>query len=118
MNSITASTVSPISTLNLTDTQYSTTVNWPAPATTGYTSVLSFPNIGYPTTGKMIVQLSSTAITNTTGSYVYSASLQHSMDNVTFTNVDTLNTSLLTRSEEHTSELQSPMYLVCRLLLE
>src|SRR5437762_9710923 len=25
---------------------------------------------------------------------------------------------LETRSEEHTSELQSPMYLVCRLLLE
>src|ERR1017187_518563 len=25
---------------------------------------------------------------------------------------------LNTRSEEHTSELQSPMYLVCRLLLE
>ena len=25
---------------------------------------------------------------------------------------------MLTRSEEHTSELQSPMYLVCRLLLE
>src|ERR1017187_10818989 len=24
----------------------------------------------------------------------------------------------MTRSEEHTSELQSPMYLVCRLLLE
>ena len=24
----------------------------------------------------------------------------------------------LSRSEEHTSELQSPMYLVCRLLLE
>src|SRR5437879_8538150 len=27
-------------------------------------------------------------------------------------------TQLQTRSEEHTSELQSPMYLVCRLLLE
>src|SRR5437762_9757198 len=27
-------------------------------------------------------------------------------------------TQLLVRSEEHTSELQSPMYLVCRLLLE
>src|SRR5437764_2254776 len=27
-------------------------------------------------------------------------------------------TSRNTRSEEHTSELQSPMYLVCRLLLE
>src|SRR5437764_6445842 len=26
--------------------------------------------------------------------------------------------SAVTRSEEHTSELQSPMYLVCRLLLE
>src|SRR5437763_3774572 len=26
--------------------------------------------------------------------------------------------SSLSRSEEHTSELQSPMYLVCRLLLE
>src|SRR5437762_11335281 len=26
--------------------------------------------------------------------------------------------STFTRSEEHTSELQSPMYLVCRLLLE
>src|ERR1017187_1655506 len=25
---------------------------------------------------------------------------------------------MLARSEEHTSELQSPMYLVCRLLLE
>src|SRR5437762_8495828 len=27
-------------------------------------------------------------------------------------------TSVSRRSEEHTSELQSPMYLVCRLLLE
>src|SRR5437763_13251789 len=27
-------------------------------------------------------------------------------------------TDLVDRSEEHTSELQSPMYLVCRLLLE
>src|ERR1017187_10873199 len=28
------------------------------------------------------------------------------------------NVSRVMRSEEHTSELQSPMYLVCRLLLE
>src|ERR1017187_10587098 len=28
------------------------------------------------------------------------------------------NGNVLLRSEEHTSELQSPMYLVCRLLLE
>ena len=29
-----------------------------------------------------------------------------------------LNNAFDSRSEEHTSELQSPMYLVCRLLLE
>src|SRR5437879_9348636 len=40
---------------------------------------------------------------------------------VRFTNFFAESTDLLTwkvRSEEHTSELQSPMYLVCRLLLE
>ena len=31
---------------------------------------------------------------------------------------DVLLEQVLSRSEEHTSELQSPMYLVCRLLLE
>src|SRR5436189_1290100 len=31
---------------------------------------------------------------------------------------DELRISVKYRSEEHTSELQSPMYLVCRLLLE
>src|SRR5256885_3249207 len=33
-------------------------------------------------------------------------------------NVRTLGVDLLSRSEEHTSELQSPCNLVCRLLLE
>ena len=32
--------------------------------------------------------------------------------------VKALDISKVQRSEEHTSELQSPMYLVCRLLLE
>src|SRR5437762_10123482 len=32
--------------------------------------------------------------------------------------IETAITSAANRSEEHTSELQSPMYLVCRLLLE
>src|SRR5437762_3996588 len=36
--------------------------------------------------------------------------------NFSSSNFDKMN--LLNRSEEHTSELQSPMYLVCRLLLE
>src|SRR5437762_8625088 len=34
------------------------------------------------------------------------------------TRTDTCAGSRVRRSEEHTSELQSPMYLVCRLLLE
>src|ERR1017187_4483154 len=33
-------------------------------------------------------------------------------------NLDRANQAVASRSEEHTSELQSPMYLVCRLLLE
>ena len=32
--------------------------------------------------------------------------------------MNTFSSKALQRSEEHTSELQSPMYLVCRLLLE
>src|SRR5437879_9017183 len=32
--------------------------------------------------------------------------------------IDTTRENVRVRSEEHTSELQSPMYLVCRLLLE
>src|SRR5437762_8505253 len=35
-----------------------------------------------------------------------------------FSSQRTLRATLVHRSEEHTSELQSPMYLVCRLLLE
>src|SRR6266581_5554720 len=35
-----------------------------------------------------------------------------------FTPTTTHSTSCLPRSEEHTSELQSPVHLVCRLLLE
>src|SRR5437762_10198104 len=37
---------------------------------------------------------------------------------VSRTTVRKWRTRFLARSEEHTSELQSPMYLVCRLLLE
>src|SRR5437763_10914890 len=35
-----------------------------------------------------------------------------------FLDIKCRKTGLAPRSEEHTSELQSPMYLVCRLLLE
>src|SRR5437762_11186056 len=35
-----------------------------------------------------------------------------------FTFIEMMIVFVILRSEEHTSELQSPMYLVCRLLLE
>src|SRR5690348_17967333 len=37
---------------------------------------------------------------------------------ITYANIATLSVDTTLRSEEHTSELQSPVHLVCRLLLE
>src|ERR1017187_10382651 len=44
--------------------------------------------------------------------------LLHENATVTICHSKTRDLGAVTRSEEHTSELQSPMYLVCRLLLE
>src|SRR5215210_9564279 len=41
-----------------------------------------------------------------------------SIERIVDTGPDVASDAGLCRSEEHTSELQSPMYLVCRLLLE
>src|SRR5256885_9583816 len=46
---------------------------------------------------------------------VFVTSLTHHVRNIQFMNT---NDQIRTRSEEHTSELQSPCNLVCRLLLE
>src|SRR5437762_8782905 len=55
-------------------------------------------------------------------SYGLDYSLIHRVNAVRDTSCDEslweMRSSLQQRSEEHTSELQSPMYLVCRLLLE
>src|SRR5437879_8989150 len=49
----------------------------------------------------------------------YSSSILSSLDRAcTTSSMCADSTKMSTRSEEHTSELQSPMYLVCRLLLE
>src|SRR5437879_10527204 len=47
-----------------------------------------------------------------------SAALAVALDTTTPREVLTYMIAPANRSEEHTSELQSPMYLVCRLLLE
>src|SRR5437763_11817347 len=46
------------------------------------------------------------------------AELETAGAKVAFTQADVGTEAACLRSEEHTSELQSPMYLVCRLLLE
>src|ERR1017187_10887957 len=60
--------------------------------------------------------LAGSTVTNT-GTSVISGSLGVS-PGCAFTGAGTMTVGGTTRSEEHTSELQSPMYLVCRLLLE
>src|SRR5437879_6865132 len=52
------------------------------------------------------------AIGSVTGTLPPSAATRNGIETVASTS------SSASRSEEHTSELQSPMYLVCRLLLE
>jgi hypothetical protein len=99
MNSITASTVSPISTLNLGDSQYTTTLSWPASATTTQSAALYFPNLNYPVVGEFILQLSTTAITPTTNSLVYSASLQDSVDGVTFAQMAVFSSTLFSTTD-------------------
>src|SRR5437763_8996778 len=66
------------------------------------------------------------AINTRDGKTVYRIAIKVSRNDtgvVTNTNIAFVTTPVslrltLMRSEEHTSELQSPMYLVCRLLLE
>src|SRR5438552_12149447 len=52
--------------------------------------------------------------------FVKSANLAHitDVDNREYIDLCLGDTGAMTRSEEHTSELQSPDHLVCRLLLE
>src|SRR5437762_7108287 len=56
---------------------------------------------------------------NATRSTKPSPSLSYCVQSIWLSSLTGRNTTAMaTRSEEHTSELQSPMYLVCRLLLE
>src|SRR5437762_4770716 len=60
-------------------------------------------------------------VPNNNGTDTFNVSVDSEYPGVTLdvdVNLNSLTLSTTTRSEEHTSELQSPMYLVCRLLLE
>lgn len=94
-NSITASNVAPFSGLILSDANYTVTSNFPAAGATGSSPSLFFPNIEYPTVGKMIVQLTNTALTNSSGSANNYVGLQHSIDNVNWVAIPQFTASLL-----------------------
>src|SRR5437762_11105620 len=76
--------------------------------------------------GKLVVALddsSRLALANNTDIHINRSQIDSALDNLQrshspFDPVATSSLSDSRRSEEHTSELQSPMYLVCRLLLE
>src|SRR5437762_3598032 len=60
-----------------------------------------------------------TAVSSVVVNYTYSRFIQDAIDYAYGHGVVmSLDSNDFDRSEEHTSELQSPMYLVCRLLLE
>src|SRR5437762_7748253 len=50
--------------------------------------------------------------------YATVAELAQGLKRKRYSSAELAGATLALRSEEHTSELQSPMYLVCRLLLE
>src|SRR3712207_9117214 len=54
----------------------------------------------------------------TTVLYILSFLFSSSFSSISFCHLSSLLTICFSRSEEHTSELQSRQYLVCRLLLE
>jgi len=98
--SITASNVAvPFTTPLLQDSNYIVSASWPSPGTSTTTPSMNFPNLCWPTVGKFVIQLSTTAINGTSGSQNYTASLQDSADNVTFTNVAAFASNLLTTQD-------------------
>src|SRR6267143_5769123 len=110
------------STVNITATnQFSGTILLTATGSPGLTATISPSSL----TGSGTARLTTSAATN--GSYTVtviatSGSLTHSVTpkvaTPVFATFATSAGTIVVRSEEHTSELQSQFHLVCRLLLE
>lgn len=81
----------------LSDANYTVTATFPSGsgAVSGSTTSLFFPNLCVPTVGKVIIQLSNTALTNSSGSVTNYVGLQESVDNVNWNNIAVFTSSLL-----------------------
>lgn len=110
--SITASTVSPFTSLLLQDVVYNVTQSWPVVSISKSASVnlgvfavsasspaVYYPNVGFPTVGKFIVSVYTTALTNTSGSVVSSVKLQESSDNVNWNDIAVFSTTLCSTTD-------------------
>jgi hypothetical protein len=94
-NSITASTNSPYSSLNLQDVNFNVSAAFGSASQAATTPSLYIPNIGFPEIGKFIVQVYNTSLTGTAGTVSSNINLQESNDNSTWNNISVFSSSLL-----------------------
>ena len=97
--SITSSTSSPYTGLLFQDVNYTVSSSLSASAGVVATPSILFPNISFPEVGHFIVQVYNGTVLNTTSSLVYSMSLQHSKDNVTWVAIPQFSSTLLTTTD-------------------
>ncbi len=100
MSSITASNAGVPYTLPLQqDVNFNTSNSFPSASISGSTPSVYYANLQYPTTGKFVVQVYNTALTNTNNAAVISMSLEDSADNVTFAPIAVFSPTLLTATD-------------------
>jgi len=102
MASITSSNANaPFNSLLLTDASYTVAVSTGLTAgSTSYTPSVNFNTAKpYPTTAKVIAQLSNTALTGTSGSLITYAGLQDSADNSSFAAIPCFTSSILNATD-------------------
>lgn len=109
MASITASNAS-FSLPLLQDVNYNVSSSFPTPtllgSVTGSSAAIYYANLQYPTTTKFLVQLNITNPTGVVASAPISASLQDSVDGVTFTNVAIFNPILASNTGTGSTNVQ------------
>lgn len=98
--SITGSTNTPFNNYILQDVNYNVSASLPAAGASGSTGFINF-NVAnpFPTTTQVVLNVYFTALTNTSGSQVISASLQQSADSVTWVNATGFASPLLTTTD-------------------
>jgi hypothetical protein len=93
--SITASTNSPYSMLNLQDINFNVSAGFGSSSLTASTPAIFYPNVGYPEVGRFAVQVYNTALVGTAGTAAAYVGLQESNDGITWNNIAAFSSSLL-----------------------